>query len=69
MNLDYELAKTLGYPKNGYILFEDNKGNCIHAKRTTKPYEHDYQKLTFNVSWIPKDILDKVKKKVIDNET
>ena len=68
MNINYELAKKLGYPANGYILFEDNKGNCIHAKITTKPYKHNYKKLTFNANWIPKQILDQVKKKIVNNE-
>lgn len=66
MNVNLELAKKLGYPRNGYILFEDSQGNCVHAKITTKPYEHDHQILTFNVPWIPQDLLEQVKLEIIN---
>lgn len=68
MNIDYELAKKLGYPANGYLLFIDAKGNCVHAKRTTKAYEHDYQILKFNSKWIPKNMLDEIKVRVINDK-
>lgn len=66
MGIDYELAKKLGFPKDGYILFEDKQGNCIHAKRTTKAYEHDYSVLKFNCSWIPQQMLNEIKERLVN---
>ena len=67
-DIDYKLAKKLGYPANGYGLYQDDDGNPIHYKKvpTEKPYMHHREILKFNCWWIPKEMLDEIKERIIN---